>query len=248
MQLYKFVPSESIAKQVALGILRFYELTKYRKLEEDTGRSDTTEGSLQFTAHEIENFMEKLPKGSLNGVEFSVGCVSPDEAYLSQYFVFCMSTKNSKSAIDGCGYMVELHTDMFESLEILLPTPDSPEADERGMKFFSHGMIDYYDIHRHPESISGRRYREAYVKHSTFSHQNEYRSAMFVSETYFQRAGKEAIIYRKPAKDCAGNSVDFMVEITSGVDEAGWRYLELDFSKFQLDLLQSEVEFTVLQT
>ncbi len=40
MLLYKFVPTQEIAKQVAAGVFRFYELTKYVKLEDDTGRAD----------------------------------------------------------------------------------------------------------------------------------------------------------------------------------------------------------------
>lgn len=247
MLLYKFVPTAEIAQQVAKGVFRFYELTKYIKLEEETGRSDPSEGSLSFTNDEVRNSPEALPIGSFNGVEFSCVSVSPDEDYLSQYFVFCTSTKKSKSAIEGCKYSIELNTDMFDVFEILLPTPTPREGNHEGLKIFSHAPVEYYDVNSHPAKMVGQRWKEAYIKRREFSHQCEYRAAMFVSDQYFAKAGNRTLVYRTPARDGSGNPLDLKLLIRSGTDEAGWRFLELDITEFQSAILPEPAKFETLR-
>lgn len=242
--LYKYVPSQDIARQISKGIFRFYELTKYRKLEEKTGRSDPSEGSLGFPEKDYRNFPHKLPIASFRGIEFSCIHISPDDKYLSQYFVFCASTQSSESAIDGCGYSVELDTDIFDVFEMLLPTP----ANDRGMKFFSHAPIEYYDVHHHPGKFDGENWKEAYIKHRQFSYQNEYRAAMFVSDQYFDRARTAPIVYRREARDSEGKPLDLKLVIQSGTDDVGWRYLELDISEFQAELLSEPFPIRSLHT
>lgn len=248
MLLYKFVPTAAIARQVAKGGFRFYELTKYRKIEEETGRSDPSEGSLSFTDDEVRESPEALPTGSFGGVEFSCISISPDENYLSQYFVFCVSTERAESAIDGCNYSVELDTDIFDVFEILLPTPETPAGNQDGLKFFSHAPVEYYDVKNHPARMGGQRWKEAYIKRSEFSHQREYRAAMFVSEQFFARAANRNLVYRRPALDGTGNALDLKLLIRSGTDEAGWRFLELDISEFQSAILPEPVKFETLST
>lgn len=246
MLLYKFVPTVEIAHQVAKGVLRFYELTKYIKLEEQTGRSDPSEGSLVFTDEEVRNSPESLPIGSFAGVEFFCVKVSPDEKYLSQYFVFCASMKKSESVIDGCNYSIELDTDIFDVFEMLLATPIPPDDNRDGLRFFSHAPVEYYDVNNHPAQIDGKRWKEAYIKRSEFSHQCEYRAAMFVSDQFFAKAGKRTLVYRKPARDSSGNPLDLKLLIRSGTDQAGWRFLELDISDFQSAILPEPANFETL--
>ena len=246
MLLYKFVPTEDIARQVAKGTYRFYELTKYRKLEEKTGRSDPFEGSLSFTDDEVANFPEALPIGSFRGVEFSCASISRDDDYIRQYFVFCVSIQSCESAIDGCNYSVELDTDIFDVFELLLPTPEHSTSNQGGAKLFSHAPIEYYDIHNHPAPMKGELWKEVYIKHSEFSHQHEYRAAMVVSDQFFKRAGTGSLINRKAALDSSGNPLDLKLLIRSGTDEAGWRYLELDISEFQSNILPEPISFKTL--
>jgi len=246
MLLYKFVPTVEIAGQVAKGVYRFYELTKYRKLEESTGRSDPSEGSLSFSNDEVQKSPEALPIGSFNGVQFSCVSVSPGEEYLRQYFVFCTSTQSSERAISGCNYVIELDTDIFDVFEMLLPTPKLPAGNPDGLKFFSHAPVEYYDINKHPARIEGELWRMAYVKHSRFSYQREYRAALFVSDQYFEKVGTRSLTYRRPAFDKSGRALDLKLLVTSGTDEAGWRYLELDISEFQSTILPETVNFTEL--
>lgn len=246
MLLYKFVPTAEIAEQVARGVFRFYELTKYIKIEEKTGRSDPSEGSLSFTDDEASNFPEALPIGSFKGIEFSCISVSPSEDYLSQYFVFCVSTKKNTSAIDGCKYSIKLDTDIFNLFELLLPTPPLPAGNDGGLKFFSHAPVEYYDIHNHPARMDGEVWKEAYIKHSEFSYQSEYRAAMFVSDQFFAKAGTRTLIYRTPARDGSGNPLDLKLLIQSGTDEFGWRFLELDISEFQSAILPQPAKFEKL--
>lgn len=242
--LYKCVPNQDIALQISKGIFRFYELTKYRKLEEQTGRSDPSEGSFSFPEGEYEKFPHKLPVASFRGVEFLCISASPDDDYLSQYFVFCVSTQSSESAIDGCRYAVELDTDIFDVFGMLLPNP----ANDRGAKFFSHAHIEYYDTHHHPDKFNGENWKEAYIKHRQFSYQNEYRASMFVSNKYFDRARTTPIIYRRAARDSEGKPLDLKLVIKSGIDDGGWRYLELDISEFQAELLAEPFSIRSLHT
>ncbi|WP_138924574.1 hypothetical protein [Sulfitobacter sp. BSw21498] len=205
MLLYKFVPTVEIAGQVAKGVYRFYELTKYRKLEENTGRSDPSEGTLSFPNEEIQRYPDALPIGSFNGVEFSCVRVSLDDDYLSQYFVFCASIESSESAIGGCNYMVELDTDIFDVFEMLLPTPTLPGTNPDGTKFFSHAPVEYYDINNHPARMEGEAWKEAFIKHNKFRYQNEYRAAMFISDEYFIKAGTRFLTYRTHGRDETGD-------------------------------------------
>ena len=66
--LYKFTTNTEIAKQISLGVYRFYELTKYIKMEDQTGRADSAEGSITFPKEEHYQYPEKLPIGSFRGV------------------------------------------------------------------------------------------------------------------------------------------------------------------------------------
>lgn len=236
--LYKFVPTEDIARRVSLGFYRFYELTKYRKVEENTGRSDTSEGSIGFTDEEIGNDVHKLPIGSFNGVNFYCNNISLDDDYIKQYFVFCMSTKNSIDPILGCRYAVELSVDIFDTFEMLLSAPADPRL-RNGVKFFSHAPVEYYDIDNHPTPIIGEQWREVYVKHANFSYQFEYRAAVFASDHFFERTRKQPAIYERKIRDRNGIPYDFNLKIVarSGTDDYGWRYIEFDISEFQAKFL-----------
>lgn len=87
MILYKFTTSEVIAKIIAKGVFRFYELTKYLEIEDEIGRSDSFEGSVSFLDKEVVGFPNKIPIASFNGIEFRSVSISLDKEYLSQYFV-----------------------------------------------------------------------------------------------------------------------------------------------------------------
>lgn len=240
MRLFKFVPTQAIAQQISNGVYRFYELIKYKRLEEDTGRSDFAEGSVSFTENEIKCFPKKLPIASFNGVEFSCASFAPDEDYLRQYFVFCMSTQNDGRAIGDSRYAVQLDVDIFGLFEMLLPTPAGRNTEVRGTKFFSHGRVEYYDIHKHPTPIGDDQWREVYLKHSSFAYQYEYRAALFASNHFFERVGTKPMLAERSIFDVNGNKMDFNLKllIRSGVDEAGWRYVEYDVSEFQANLLK----------
>jgi hypothetical protein len=248
MRLYKFVPSAEIAQRVAIGVYRFYELIKYKRLEEGTGRSDLTEGSITFTENECKSFPEQMPIASYNGVEFRCASVAPDDEYLQQYFVFCMSTENKGRTIGDCHYAVELNTDIFALFEMLLPTPGTHEGGGRRTKFFSHGPVEYYDIHNHPVSIEADQWREVYLKHSDFSHQYEYRAALFASPYFFEKAGKNPMLIEREIFGATANKIDFKLRllIRSGIDQAGWRYVEFDVSDFQAQLLPEPCQVLTL--
>jgi len=238
MILYKFTTDEVIAKIIAKGIFRFYDLTKYIEIEDEIGRSDNFEGSVSFLDKEVSNFPDRVPIASFNGIEFKSISISLDKEYLSQYFVFCMSTIKNDRAIGDCDFAVELDTDIFDVFEKLLPTPLAPEDNRDGMKLFSHGAVEYYDIHHHPPTIQGKRWKEIYMKRSEFSHQNEYRAAMFISDEYFERVGKEPEVYEKKIRVPNGDKYDFNLKlvIKSGIDNNGFRFLEFDISEFQKNL------------
>jgi hypothetical protein len=239
MLLYKLTPSKEIAQKIAKGIFRFYELPKYIDLEENTGRADESEGAVAFLEFEINQFTEKLPKGSFDGIEFFCGRISPSKEFLQQYFVFCMSTEYSNLAIEDCNYIVELDTDMFETCEMILSSPDNIDVD--GRKLFSHGPIEYYDIHNHPSSLSNRQWNEVYRKHSIFAYQNEYRAAFFVSEHFLNKCNKDPIVFERKIYDMNKNEMNFKLcfSVKTGADEQGWRYIELDISEFQLNITGS---------
>jgi hypothetical protein len=79
-----------------------------------------------------------------------------------------------------------------------------------------------------------------------FIHQREYRAAMFVSDQYFEKAGAHPLTYRKQALDGSGRALDLRLLVSSGTDEAGWRYLELDISEFQSTILPEPMKFRTL--
>lgn len=240
MRLHKFVPTLEIANQVAAGVFRFYELTKYIRIEEDTGRADAGEGSISFADDGALDFVEKLPTASLNGIEFQCQSIRLSEDYLSQFFVFCMSTTDSKQAIGDCAFAVELDTDFFSTFEMFLNSGELAPERNGGAKFFSHGKVDYYDIENHPLSIENERWREVYLKHSDFSDQEEYRAALKASDTLFERTSTRPCVLERPiftSPDRTPMPFNFRLELRSGVDVTGWRYVEFDVSEFQANFL-----------
>jgi hypothetical protein len=235
MLLHKFVPTQEIANQVAAGVFRFYELTKYVKLKEDTGRADAAEGSISFPDDGSLDFVKKLPTASFNGVEFQCESISLSDDYLGQFFVFCMSTAKTKQAIGDCKFAVELDTDIFSTFEMFLSTSESAPEINGGAKFFSHGPIDYYDINNHPPSIEKERWREVYLKHSSFSDQEEYRAALKVSDSFIARTSTKPWILERPIFKSPDGTLlpfNFKLKFRSGVDDAGWRYVEFNVSEF----------------
>jgi hypothetical protein len=238
MLLYKFVPTVGIANQVAFGVFRFYELVKYIKIEEDdVGRSDAMEGSVSFPDDKTLAFIQKLPTGSFKGIEFQCQSIRLPDEHLRQYFVFCMSTVKTERAIGDCKFAVELNRDCFEMFEKFLHEHYGFDPCV-GERIFSHGAIEYYDIDHHPEPFGGNNWREVYVKHSIFSHQEEYRAALFVSDVFFDRTSKTPMVVERQIKGPNGDALPFNLKflLRSGVDQAGWRYVEIDASEFQAKL------------
>jgi hypothetical protein len=239
MLLYKLVPTQEIAIQVAAGVFRFYELTKYVKIEENTGRADAAEGSISFPDDGSLDFVKRLPTASFNGVEFQCGSIRLSEDYLRQFFVFCMSTAKTKQAIGDCKFAVELDTDFFSTFEMFLNAGELAPEIIGGEKFFSHGRIDYYDIHNHPQSIKNERWRKVYFKHSSYSDQEEYRAALKASDSFFERISTKPWILERPIfKSPYGTLLpfNFKLKFRSGVDDSGWRYVEFDVSEFQTNI------------
>lgn len=239
MLLYKFVSNHEIATQVSLGVFRFYELTKYIKSETDAiGRADAGEGSVSFPNEGTPSFVAKLPTASFNGVEFQCQSIQPSEDHLQQYFVFCMSAAKSERAVGDAKFAVELNTDCFEMFDQSLHefygfTPD------KGERIFSHGAIEYYDIDNHPRPFGDERWREVYAKHAQFAYQQEYRAALFVSDVFFDRTSKTPMVVRRKifGEDGTPLPYDLMFSLRSGVDFVGWRYVEIDASEFQANLI-----------
>lgn len=238
MRLYKFLPTLKIAKQVSDGVFRFYELVKYIKLEDYTGRSDSAEGTIDFPDDGSRDFIDKLPTGSFRGVEFKCKSVSPSQVYLRQYFVFCMSTERTEAAIGGCSFAIELDTDYFETIAMFLNLSADISANV-GLRFFSHDVVEYYDIDHHPGSIENNRWREVYFKDASFRYQKEYRAALFVPDSFFERSCKRPEVIEHPIYDENGRqmSFNFKLLLRFGLDESGWRYVEIDVSEFQANLI-----------
>ena len=232
MKLYKFTPSLDIAEKISIGVFRFYELTKYIKIEDEVGRSDSAECSVSFPPEEYEKFPEQLPTGSFNGVEFKCISTGNDEEYIKQYFVFCMSTKRDEKAIGDSKYAVELQKDNFDFFMQFLNEPYEELESPDGRKFFSHGEVEYYDIHNHPKPVIGEFWREVYLKHADFEYQNEYRAAFFASDHFFNRTRENPMVIEKKIYGRDKKPMDFNLElyVQSGVDEEGWRFLEIDIS------------------
>jgi hypothetical protein len=238
MKLYKFTPSLDIAEKISVGVFRFYELTKYIKIEDEVGRSDSAECSVSFPAKEYEKFPERLPTGSFKGIEFKCISAGKDEEYIRQYFVFCMSTKTDRKAIGDSKYVVELYKDNFDLFMQLLNESYEELENTDGRKFFSHGEVEYYDINNHPKPIVGEFWREVYLKHSDFNYQNEYRAAFFASDHFFDRTMNHPMVVEKKiyGKDKEPMSFNLELFVQSGVDDEGWRYLEIDISKFAANI------------
>ena len=150
MLLYKFTNTPEIARQLSIGIFRFYELTKYIKMEDSVGRSDPAECSVSFPEEEYRLFPDQIPIASFNGVEFKCISMQPGDDHIKQYFVFCMSTIIDDAVMGDSKYVVELSTDMFETFEMVLCPPENAHLNANGYKFFSHAPVAYYDIHQHP--------------------------------------------------------------------------------------------------
>ena len=184
MKLYKFTPSLEIAEKISVGIFRFYELTKYIKVEDEVGRSDPNECSVSFPPKEYEKHPKKLVTGSFRGVEFKCISARNDEEYIKQYFVFCMSTRMDERAIGNSRYVIELHKDNFDLFMRLLNEPFENRSNPEGRQFFSHGEVEYYNINKHPKPFVGNMWREVFVKHSGYDNQNEYRAAFFASDHF----------------------------------------------------------------
>ncbi len=244
MLLYKFVPKLEIAEQVSLGIFRFYELTKYIMLETDgTGRTDAGEGSVSFPDEVTPSFVAKLPTASFNGVEFQCQGIHLSEDYLRQYFIFCMSVAKSDRAIGDAKFTVELDTDIFEMFDQFLHEFYGFNPD-KGTRIFSHGAVEYYDIDNHPRPFGDERWREVYLKHARFSHQQEYRAALFVSDAFFDRTSVTSMVVKRKIYEESGTPrpYDLTFLLRSGVDPEGWRYIEIDVSEFQANLVGEPCE------
>ena len=223
MVLYKFTPELEIAEQISVGIFRFYELTKYIKIEDDVGRADSAECSVSFSPKEYESFPEKLPTGSFKGIEFKCISTGNDNEYIKQYFVFCMSTEMNEKTIEDSRYVVELYRDNFELFMQLLNTPEEDSVNTDGYKFFSHGEVEYYNIHNHPKPFVGNRWHEVFVKHSDFDYQNEYRAAFFASDHFFERTSDKPMVIERKIFTKNKEPIDFNLKLSlrSGIDGEG---------------------------
>ncbi len=236
--LYKFTPTLEIAKQISIGIFRFYELTKYIKIEDEVGRSDPAECSVSFPQKEHKEFPEKLPTGSFNGIEFQCISIKPDDTYISQYFVFCTSSEMNDNTIGDSKYVVELYEDNFELFSQLLDMPEDDSSNTNGNRFFSHGQVSYYNIHKHPEPFIGDKWREVYLKHSDFYYQKEYRAALFASDHFFERTLDKPLVVEQEIFTTKAEKMSFKLKLSlrSGIDEDGWRYVEFDLSEFAANM------------
>lgn len=235
--LYKFTTSPEIAKRISMGTFRFYELIKYIKIEDIAGRSDVNECSLAFTEIECATHPKKLPTTSFNGVEFKCISAKPDDKYISQYFVFCMSTVMNAGVIGDSTHVVELSEDIFNTFEMLMCPQAAHSSNTDGYKFFSHGPVEYYNVHNHPAPFMNERWREVYIKHSDFKHQHEYRAALFASDHFFHAIQNEPMVIARPIFQ-NGMKMDFYIKLSvqSGTDADGWRYIEFDVSEFSANL------------
>jgi len=248
--LYKFTPTLEIAKQISIGIFRFYELTKYIKIEDKVGRSDSAECSVSFPKEEYNLFPDKLPTGSYNGIEFQCISIRPDNEYIKQYFVFCTSTKMNVQTIGDSKYVVELYEDTFDLFMQLLNAPEESSSNTNGNRFFSHGQVSYYNIHKHPEPFLKDRWREVYVKHTDFDYQNEYRAALFASDHFFERTKDKPRVILRRMFTTEGKEMNFKLKLSlhSGIDEDGWRYVEFDLSEFATNMRREPSKITDLSS
>lgn len=235
MKLFKHTTTEEICAALSLGVFRFYELTKYRRYEDDTGRQDVSEGGYSFLAEELALKPEALPVGSLDGVELFISSFSLGEEYLRQYFVFCLTLLDEVPAISDCVYSVELEDDIFDFLEALFNPNEKAMVENPALsacKLFSHGIVEYYDLNNHPEFDSEEPWREVYWKHFRFAHQAEYRASFFASDYFFEDCLTEPRIYTVMAKLTNEEEPKHLeVQVSAGRDLQGDRYIEVDVSK-----------------
>lgn len=234
VKLYKFTLSLDIVKNISIGIFRFYELTKYIKIEDAAGRSDPEECSVNFLREECDKYPEKLPVVSYNGVEFKCSRLGKNAEYIKQYFVFCMSTKKDVNAIDDSSYLVELQKDIFDTIMYFINEPYEEFTELDGQKLFSHSEVEYYDIDNHPKPIIRERWREVYIKHAKFEYQSEYRASFFASDELFNRISIKPMVIKRYIYSQDKKPMGFNLEfyINAGVDDKGSRFIEIDISTF----------------
>jgi hypothetical protein len=186
---------------------------------------------------ECSTYPEKIPIASFNGVEFKCASIKFDDEYISQYFVFCMSTVMNADVIGDSTHVVELTEDIFETFEMLMQPRGVQSSDTKGYKFFSHGPVEYYNIQNHPTPFRNEKWREVYIKHSNFKHQHEYRAALFASDHFFRRIrNKPMVITRAIIQNGIRWDFDLKLSVYSGIDADGWRYIEFDVSEFSANL------------
>lgn len=213
--------------------------------DDNVGRSDTNECSVTFPEEEYIKYPEKLPTASFGGIKFKCIGISPPEEYIKQYFVFCMSKTTNSDVIGDSTHVVELNEDIFQTFEMILTKQRSEQQAEIGYKFFSHGPIEYYDIDKHPTPYGQEKWREVYVKHSKFAYQQEYRAAIFASDIFFEKLkAAPATITRRVYRNGKRMKFDLNLVISSGTDADGWRYLELDISKFAANICNEPCKVT----
>ena len=247
--LYRYVAELEVAQVISQGIHRFYDLTKYMKIEDEHGRSDSAEGAVTFPEEEYISNPEKLPVASYNGIEFHCISMRVNEEYLSQYFVLCMSTEASESVLSDSKYRVEIHRDEFETLSLFMNPSVSSHDDNHGLKFFSHGPVEYYDIDNHPAPIPNERWKEVYVKHRRFMHQHEYRAAFFINDSAVERISNQSEVIRRIIylRDGRNTELELKFHFRAGRDDDGWRYIEIDTSDFRANLNLKPARITELE-
>jgi len=234
--VYRYLSDLTVAQSIARGVLRFYELTKYLKMEDSLGRRDDAECAVSFPEEEYRTQPEKLPVASFKGIQFHCISTGVDQEYVSQYFVLCTSTPGANRAIGDGRYRVELHRDQFDLLSQLLNPSTKPYLDQDGRKLFSHGPVEYYDIDHHPAPIPKDRWKEVFLKHRTFAHQREYRAALFLSKQTFDRTREGGAEIRRAVHHPETRErmpFDLVFSVRAGLDHDGWRYVEIDTSAFR---------------
>jgi hypothetical protein len=231
--LYKLTNSKDIAVLISNGMFRFYELTKYTRIEDEAGRFDSNEGAVMFTPNECVQNPELLPDASFKGIPFKLAGSKSDPDYLKQYFVFCMSHSADPSAIADSTHVVELYEDVFTFLEMVL----NGHFNIENHKFFSHGSVEYYDINNHPSPFGKNVWKEVYLKRSEYSFQSEYRACVFAPDYFFEELKNLPIVlsqrvYLDPNK----SKVDLVLRLAAGTDADGWRFIEATTSDFNIKL------------
>lgn len=230
--LYRYVADSKVAQAIAHGVYRFYDLTKYMKMEDEYGRADSSECSVAFPEEEYESAFEKLPVAKIKGFEFHLISLQPDDDYISQYFALCMSTEASEAVIGDSKYRVDIRRDQFELLSDLLNPIDGSRMDSDGRKLFSHGPVEYYDVNNHPSPMYDQRWREVYLKHRRFMHQQEYRAALLIAASRFDSICEHGGVVRDTLHQKDGTHLDLEFQVRAGRDPDGWRYIEIDTSEF----------------